>query len=100
MIAGTLANFLSRVGGDPAVSDAVRAAADVVARRLGKLKPGVAIGSVGPGRRGQCGARRRAIRTRTFRASPSPGAPGHKGELVGGTLEGVRSSAERSLSFV
>jgi len=72
------------------VSDAVRAAAEVVAKRLGKLKPRAAI-VLGSGLAGVADAVRDAVRIpyKDIPGFPEPGAPGHKGELVGGTLEGV-----------
>jgi len=72
------------------VSDAVRAATDVVAKRLGKLNPRAAI-VLGSGLAGVADAVRDAVRIpyKEIPGFPEPGAPGHKGELVGGTLEGV-----------
>jgi len=72
------------------VTDAVRAATDVVAKRLGKLKPRAAI-VLGSGLAGVADAVRDAVRIpyKDIPGFPEPGAPGHKGELVGGTLEGV-----------
>jgi len=61
-----------------------------VARRLGKLEPRVAI-VLGSGLGGVADSVQRAVRVpyREIPGFPEPGAPGHKGELVGGTLEGV-----------
>jgi purine-nucleoside phosphorylase len=72
------------------VSDAVRAAADAVAKRLGKLQPHVAI-VLGSGLAGVADAVAHPVRMsyQDIPGFPEPGAPGHKGELVGGTLEGV-----------
>ncbi|HEX4627343.1 MAG TPA: purine-nucleoside phosphorylase [Gemmatimonadales bacterium] len=66
------------------------AAADVVAGRLGKLTPRVAI-VLGSGLGSVADAVQSAIRIpySAIPGFPEPGAPGHKGELVGGTLEGV-----------
>ena len=65
-------------------------AAAVVARKLGSLKPRAAI-VLGSGLAGVAEAVRDAVRIpyRDIPGFPEPGAPGHKGELVGGTLEGV-----------
>ncbi len=72
------------------MTDGVRAATDVVAKRLGKLKPRAAI-VLGSGLAGVAEAVRDAVRIpyKEIPGFPEPGAPGHKGELVGGTLEGV-----------
>ncbi len=69
---------------------ALVAAGDAVARRLGSLKPRVAI-VLGSGLAGVADAVRDPIRIpyRDIPGFPEPGAPGHKGELVGGTLERV-----------
>jgi purine-nucleoside phosphorylase len=69
---------------------AVDAAAEVVAARLGKLEPRVAI-VLGSGLGSVADAVQSAIRIpySAIPGFPEPGAPGHKGELVGGTLEGV-----------
>jgi purine-nucleoside phosphorylase len=66
------------------------AAADAVAKRLGKLKPRVAI-VLGSGLGGVADAVEHPVRIpyKDIPGFPEPGAPGHKGELVGGTLEGV-----------
>lgn len=68
----------------------LREATDIVARRLGKLHPRVAI-VLGSGLGGVAEAVRDAVRIpyRDIPGFPEPGAPGHKGELVGGTLGGV-----------
>jgi purine-nucleoside phosphorylase len=68
----------------------LRAAAEVIAKRLGKLKPQVAI-VLGSGLAGVADAVRDPVRIlyKDIPGFPEPGAPGHKGELVGGTLEGV-----------
>ena len=68
----------------------VAEAAGVVARRLGKLKPRVAI-VLGSGLAGVADAVGEAVRIpyKEIPGFPEPGAPGHKGELVGGTLEHV-----------
>jgi len=68
----------------------LRAAAEVIAKRLGKLKPQVAI-VLGSGLAGVADAVRDPVRIpyKEIPGFPEPGAPGHKGELVGGTLEGV-----------
>ena len=68
----------------------IEEAADAVAGRLGKLKPRVAI-VLGSGLGGVADAVPDAVRVpyREIPGFPEPGAPGHKGELVAGTLEGV-----------
>jgi purine-nucleoside phosphorylase len=73
-------------GGKGAIDQAVSA----VARRLGTLKPQVAI-VLGSGLAGVADAVRDAVRIayRDIPGFPEPGAPGHKGELVAGTLDGV-----------
>jgi purine-nucleoside phosphorylase len=65
-------------------------AAGAAARRLGKLEPRVAI-VLGSGLGSVADAVQSAIRIpySAIPGFPEPGAPGHKGELVGGTLEGV-----------
>jgi len=72
------------------VTDAVRAATDAVTQRLGKLKPRVAI-VLGSGLGFLADEVADAIRIpySTIPGFPEPGVAGHKGELVGGTLEGV-----------
>lgn len=69
---------------------AIEEAASVVAGRLGKRKPRVAI-VLGSGLGSVAEAVQSAIRIpyRDIPGFPEPGAPGHKGELVAGTLEGV-----------
>ncbi len=77
--------------GEPgAGSGTIRAAADVVAKRLGKLKPRAAI-VLGSGLAGVADAVADPVRIlyKDIPGFPEPGAPGHKGELVGGTLDGV-----------
>ena len=71
-------------------SSAIEEAANAVARRLGKLAPRVAI-VLGSGLGSVADAVQQAVRVpyRDIPGFPEPGAPGHKGELVGGTLEGV-----------
>src|SRR5437870_649691 len=71
-------------------SGAIGAATDAAAKRLGKLNPRAAIG-LGSGLAGVADAVRDAVRIpyKEIPGFPEPGAPGHKGELVGGTLEGV-----------
>jgi purine-nucleoside phosphorylase len=66
------------------------AAADVLAKHLGTLKPrvGVVLGSGLAGVADAVDAARR-IPYREIPGFPEPGAPGHKGELVAGTLGGV-----------
>src|SRR5207244_8221274 len=87
------------VGGDPAVIEkgetgkgksVIEEAASAVARRLGKLKPRVAI-VLGSGLGAVADAVRDAVRVpyREIPGFPEPRAPGHKGDLVAGTLEGV-----------
>ena len=69
---------------------AIEEAASVVAKRLGKLKPRVAI-ILGSGLGAVADAVESAIRIpqSAIPGFPEPGAPGHKGELVAGTLERV-----------
>ncbi len=71
-------------------SGAVRVAADVVAKRLGKIKPRVAI-VLGSGLAGVADAVCDPVRIpyKDIPGFPEPGAPGHRSELVGGTLETV-----------
>ena len=71
-------------------SGAIGAAADVVARRIGSLQPRVAI-VLGSGLGSVADAVQSAIRIpqSAIPGFPKPAAPGHKGELVAGTLEGV-----------
>jgi len=65
-------------------------AADAVAARLGSLRPRVAL-VLGSGLGSVADAVQSAIRIpqSAIPGFPEPGAPGHKGELVGGTLAGV-----------
>ena len=74
---------------DPA-SELIRRATDAVAARLGSLGPRVGI-VLGSGLGSIADAIQSAIRIpqSAIPGFPEPGAPGHKGELVGGTLEGV-----------
>src|SRR5439155_1385994 len=71
-------------------SSSIGAAADAVARRLGALEPRVAI-VLGSGLGSVADAVQSAIRIpqSAIPGFPKPAAPGHKGELVAGTLEGV-----------
>jgi purine-nucleoside phosphorylase len=71
-------------------SGTVGPAADFVAKRLGNLKPQVAI-VLGSGLGAVADAVQSAIRIplSAIPGFPEPGAPGHKGELVAGALEGV-----------
>jgi len=68
----------------------IAAAADTVARRLGSLRPKVAI-VLGSGLGSVADAVQSAIRIpqSAIPGFPKPAAPGHTGELVAGTLEGV-----------
>ena len=72
------------------MTDAVRAATEAVTQRLEKLKPRVAI-VLGSGLGFLADEVADAIRIpySTIPGFPEPGVAGHKGELVGGTLEGV-----------
>jgi purine-nucleoside phosphorylase len=72
------------------VAAAVRAASDAVARRLAGLQPRVAI-VLGSGLGSVADAVQSAIRIpqSAIPGFPEPRAPGHKGELVAGTLEEV-----------
>src|SRR6058998_1781110 len=74
---------------DPA-SELIRRATDADAARLGSLDPRVAI-VLGSGLGSIADAVQSAIRIpqSAIPGFPEPGAPGHKGELVAGTLEGV-----------
>src|SRR5205807_8855892 len=65
-------------------------ASEAVAARLGSLRPRVAL-VLGSGLGSLADAVRSAIRIpqSAIPGFPEPGAPGHKGELVAGTLEGV-----------
>ncbi len=71
-------------------SGSISAAADTVARRLGALEPRVAI-VLGSGLGSVADTVQSAIRIplSAIPGFPKPAAPGHKGELVAGTLEGV-----------
>ncbi len=71
-------------------SELVRRATDAVAERLGALRPRAAI-VLGSGLGSVADAVQSAIRIpqSAIPGFPEPGAPGHKGELVGGALEGV-----------
>jgi purine-nucleoside phosphorylase len=75
---------------DERASELIRNATDAVAKRLGSLRPRVAV-VLGSGLGSVANAVQSAIRIpySTIPGFPEPGAPGHKGELVGGTLEGV-----------
>ena len=77
-------------GMDQPASELIRRATDAVARRLDGLRPRVAI-VLGSGLGSVADAVQSAIRIpySAIPGFPEPGAPGHKGELVGGTLEGV-----------
>ena len=72
------------------VGAAVRAASDAVTRRLAGFQPTVAI-VLGSGLGSVADEVQSAIRIpqSTIPGFPVPGAPGHKGELVAGMLEGV-----------
>jgi purine-nucleoside phosphorylase len=75
----------------PAAREAeIRAAADAVARRLGKRRPGVAI-VLGSGLGFLADDVQDAVRIpyAEIPGFPQPGVVGHKGELVAGTLAGV-----------
>jgi purine-nucleoside phosphorylase len=71
-------------------SELIREAADYVAERLGSLRPRVAI-VLGSGLGSVADAVQSAIRIpqSAIPGFPKPAAPGHKGELVAGTLAGV-----------
>jgi len=75
---------------DDSASDLIRRATDAVGLRLDGLRPRVAI-VLGSGLGSVADAVKSAIRIpqSEIPGFPAPGAPGHKGELVGGTLEGV-----------
>ncbi len=77
-------------GEQGAGSSTIERSADAVARRIGTLKPRVAI-VLGSGLGGVADGVRDAARIpyREIPGFPEPGAPGHKGELVAGMLEGV-----------
>ncbi len=82
-------------GEEGAGSGTIEQAADVVARHLGKFQPRVAI-VLGSGLGSVADSVDSAIRIpySAIPGFPEPGAPGHKGELVGGTLEGVAVLAQ------
>src|SRR2546430_16876670 len=82
---GTLKESLAVGGKGP-----VEQAASAVARRIGALKPRVAI-VLGSGLGFLADEVERAARIpyRDIPGFPEPGVAGHKGELVAGTLEGV-----------
>ncbi len=71
-------------------SGTIREAAGIVSQQLGSLRPRVAI-VLGSGLGGVADEVREAIRIpyADIPGFPQPGAPGHKGELVAGMLEGV-----------
>ena len=71
-------------------SRTAEAAAGVVSRNLGKVKPRAAI-VLGSGLAGVADTVADPVRIpyKDIPGVPEPGAPGHKGELVGGTLDGV-----------
>src|SRR5216117_2887605 len=75
---------------DDQASELIRRATDAVAARLGSLGPRVAI-VLGSGLGSVADGVQSAIRIpqSTIPGFPAPGAPGHKGELVAGTLENV-----------
>src|SRR5437016_9959474 len=75
---------------DQPSSELIRRATDAVARRLDGLRPRAAI-VLGSGLGSVADAVQSAIRIpySAIPGFPEPGAPGHKGELVAGTLEGV-----------
>ena len=77
-------------GEQGAGSSTIQQAVDVIARRLGPFRPRVAI-VLGSGLGSVADNVDSAIRIpySAIPGFPEPGAPGHKGELVGGTLEGV-----------
>src|SRR5438128_5108440 len=75
---------------DDSASDLIRRATDAVGLLLDGLRPRVAI-VLGSGLGSVADAVKSAIRIPQSKIPgfPEPGAPGHKGELVGGMLEGV-----------
>src|SRR5437016_12259273 len=77
-------------GMDARALELIDRAADAVAARLGSLRPRVAL-VLGSGLGAVADAVQSAIRIpqSAIPGFPEPGAPGHKGELVAGTLEGV-----------
>ena len=68
----------------------MKKASEAVARRIGELQPRVAV-VLGSGLGALADQVDSAVRIpySTIPGFPQPGAPGHKGELVAGTLEGV-----------
>ena len=79
-----------RAAAADASAPAVAVAAEAVARRLGRSAPRVAV-VLGSGLGQVADAVEEAVRIpyREIPGFPEPGAPGHKGELVGGRLAGV-----------
>src|SRR6184192_4878028 len=77
-------------GMDARALELIDRATDAVAARLGSLRPRVAL-VLGSGLGSVADAVQSAIRIpqSAIPGFPEPAAPGHKGELVGGTLEGV-----------
>src|SRR2546421_9304160 len=77
-------------GMDARALELIDRATDAVAARLGSLRPRVAL-VLGSGLGSVADAVQSAIRIpqSAIPGFPEPGAPGHKGELVGGTLERV-----------
>ena len=77
-------------GTDALAVDEIHQATAAVAARLGTLRPRVAI-VLGSGLSSVADAVQSPIRVpyAAIPGFPQPGAPGHKGELVGGALEGV-----------
>ncbi|HVH68656.1 MAG TPA: purine-nucleoside phosphorylase [Gemmatimonadales bacterium] len=80
----------SERGTDAPAVDVIQRATNEVGRRLGKLRPRVAL-ILGSGLGSIADSVQSAVRIpqSEIPGFPEPGAPGHKGELVGGTLEGV-----------
>src|SRR5881398_216464 len=77
-------------GMDARALELIDRATDAVAARLGSLRPRVAL-VLGSGLGSLADAVQSAIRIpqSAIPGFPEPGAPGHKGEVVAGTLEGV-----------
>src|SRR5437764_441247 len=77
-------------GMDARALELIDRATDAVAARLGSLRPRVAL-VLGSGLGSVADAVQSAIRIpqSAIPGFPEPAAPGHKGELVGGTLAGV-----------
>src|SRR5256885_6544575 len=77
-------------GMDARALELIDRASEAVAARLGSLRPRVAL-VLGSGLGSLADAVQSAIRIpqSAIPGFPEPGAPGHKGELVAGTLEGV-----------